>query len=75
MKGKLQKKFLPYRVYKLVKEHLNLESIKRHGVLDLLINNCTKLSFCLPHLAYKISEKHEQTQFVDVIFNAIKYLK
>ena len=44
-------------------------SIKADGVVDLLINSCTKLNFCLPHLAYKITEKNEQTKFVEVIFD------
>lgn len=50
-------------------------SIRADGVVDLLINSCTKLNFCLPHLAYKITEKNEQTKFVEVIFDAISYLK
>lgn len=52
-----------------------MKALKKMVLLTFLINNFTKLSFCLPHLAYKISDKHEQTQFVDIIFNAIKYLK
>ncbi len=51
------------------------ESIRRCGVINLLINNCTKLSFCLPHLAYRIAEKQDQTQFVDIILSASKFLK
>ena len=50
-------------------------SIKMNGVVDLFVNNCTKLSFCLPHLAYKIPEKNEQTKFVETVFDAAKYLR
>lgn len=51
------------------------ECISKDGIVDILINNCVSLSFCLPHLAYKISDKCEQSNFVEVIFNASKYLK
>lgn len=51
------------------------ESITKYGVVDLYINNCVNLSFCLPHLAYKIHDKCEQGNFVEVIFDSFKYLK
>ena len=61
---------------KLAQEFRDIyESIRKEGVIDILINNWIRLSFCLPHLAYKITDKCEQTYFVEVIFNAIKYLK
>jgi hypothetical protein len=40
-----------------------------------MINNNVNLSFCLPHLAYRIQDKCEQAYFVEVVFNAISYLK
>ncbi|CAF0863859.1 unnamed protein product [Brachionus calyciflorus] len=51
------------------------ESIKKNGIVNLYINNCVNLSFCLPHLAYRISGKCEQSNFVEVIFDSFKYLK
>jgi hypothetical protein len=61
---------------KLAQEFRDIyESVRKDGIIDILINNWVRLSFCLPHLAYKITDKCEQTYFVEVIFNAIKYLK
>jgi hypothetical protein len=61
---------------KLAQEFRDIyESIRKEGIIDMLINNWIRLSFCLPHLAYKITNKCEQTYFVEVIFNAINYLK
>ena len=57
------------------KIRLNKNSIRNDGIISMLINNSVNLSFCLPHLAYKISEKCEQTYFVEIIFDAIKYLR
>ena len=51
------------------------ESIKKSGVVQMLINNNVNLSFCLPHMAYRIVDKCEQAHFVEVIFDAVKYLK
>lgn len=51
------------------------ESIKKDGIINILINNCVNLSFCMPHLAYQITDKCEQTNFVEVVFDAYKYLK
>jgi hypothetical protein len=51
------------------------DSIKTNGIINMSINKCVNLSFCLPHLAYKISEKCEQTYFVEIVFDAIKYLR
>jgi hypothetical protein len=41
----------------------------------MMVNNNVNLSFCLPHLAYRIQDKCEQAHFVEVIFDAVKYLK
>lgn len=51
------------------------EKIRKYGTVEIYINNCVNLSFCLPHLAYKILDKCEQSNFVPVIFNASKYLE
>lgn len=51
------------------------ENIRKDGTVEISINNCVNLSFCLPHLAYKILDKCEQSNFVEVIFNASKYLE
>lgn len=56
-------------------EKLFAKSIRKSGVVQLMMNNNVNLSFCLPHLAYKIVDKFEQFYFVEVIFDAIKYLK
>ena len=62
---------------KLAQEFRDIyESVRKEGIIDnIQINNWVRLSFCLPHLAYKITDKCEQSHFVEVIFNAIKYLK
>jgi hypothetical protein len=41
----------------------------------MMINNNVNLSFCLPHLAYRIHDKCEQAHFVEVIFDAVEYLR
>jgi hypothetical protein len=62
-------------IYLFIYSFIYLISIKNEGIVNILFNNCIRLSFCLPHLAYKITEKCEQTHFVEVIFDAFKYLK
>lgn len=61
---------------KLANELKNIyENIRKSGIVDNRINDRIRLSFCLPHLAYNIAGKCEQSHFVEVVFDAIQYFR
>jgi hypothetical protein len=58
-----------------IKNEIFVSSIKNDGIVNLKLNKCFHLNFCLPHLAYKIREKCEQTPFIETVLNAKHHLR